>query len=69
MARTKKKLPVDNNLTEVDNVDWKALCQKLQDALAKEMIEVQNLTAERNQLLNDIARQVVVIQYLESKFR
>lgn len=54
---------------DVSKVDWQSVCEKLQDALSKEMIETQRLEQERGQLINDIARQAVIIQYLESKFR
>jgi hypothetical protein len=61
MARTKK--------TEVTTVDFKAVAEKLQAALSKEMIENQAYEKERAQLINEIARQTIIIQYLESKFR
>lgn len=62
-GRPKKSVEVSNK------VDWQSVCEKLQDALSKEMIETQRLEQERGQLINDIARQAVIIQYLESKFR
>ena len=62
-GRPKKSVEVSNK------VDWQNVCEKLQDALSKEMIETQRLEQERGQLINDIARQAVIIQYLESKFR
>ena len=65
MARL-KKAPAIN---QVNEIDWQSICEKLQDALSKEMIETQRLEQERGQLINDIARQVIIIQYLESKFR
>ena len=62
-GRPKKSVEVSNK------VDWQSVCEKLQDALSKEMIETQRLEQERGQLINDIARQAIIIQYLESKFR
>jgi hypothetical protein len=62
-GRPKKSVEVSNQ------IDWQGVCEKLQDALSKEMIETQRLEQERGQLINDIARQAVIIQYLESKFR
>lgn len=62
-GRPKKSVEVSNK------VDWQNVCEKLQDALSKEMIETQRLEQERGQLINDIARQAIIIQYLESKFR
>jgi hypothetical protein len=62
-GRPKKSVEVSNK------VDWQSVCEKLQDALSKEMIETQRLEQERGQFINDIARQAVIIQYLESKFR
>lgn len=62
-GRPKKSVEVSNK------VNWQSVCEKLQDALSKEMIETQRLEQERGQLINDIARQAIIIQYLESKFR
>ena len=69
MARP-KKLNVSNiKLTEpkLRKVDFKDLAQKLQDALAKEITENQQMAANNAQLHAIIARQEVIIQYLESK--
>jgi hypothetical protein len=60
MARPKK--------TAVTTVDFKDVAEKLQAALSKEMIENQALEKERAHLINEIARQTIIIQYLESKF-
>lgn len=71
MARP-KKLPLSNiKLTEpkTRRVDFKELAQKLQDALAKEIAENQQLTQNNVNLHALIARQEVIIQYLESKFK
>jgi hypothetical protein len=71
MARP-KKLPVSNiELKEPKprKVDFKAMAQKLQDALAKEMIENQTMAENNAKLHAIIARQEVIIQYLESKLR
>lgn len=72
MARPKKKLPVSNiKLTEPDTrkINFKELAQKLQDALAKEMIENQTMAENNAKLHTIIARQEVIIQYLENKLR
>jgi hypothetical protein len=61
MARPKK--------TEVAKVDFKAVAEKLQGALSKEMIENQALEKERDNLINELARLTIIIQYLESKFK
>jgi hypothetical protein len=60
MARPKK--------TDVSTLDFKDVAEKLQAALSKEMIENQAYEKERAQLINEIARQTIIIQYLESKF-
>ena len=61
MARTKK--------TPVTEPDFKKLAERLQDALAKEIAENQQLTQNNVNLHSVIARQEVIIQYLESKFK
>jgi len=71
MARP-KKLNVSNiQLKEPKprKVDFKDLAQKLQDALAKEITENQQMAANNANLHALIARQEVIIQYLESKIR
>lgn len=71
MARP-RKLPISNiKLTEpktrVAKVDFKALAEKLQDALAKEIADNQQMAQNNANLHALIARQEVIIQYLESK--
>ena len=69
MARP-KKLPVsDIKLTEPKprKVDFKALAEKLQDALAKEIADNQQMAQNNANLVAHIARLEVIIQYLESK--
>lgn len=71
MARP-RKLPVsDIKLTEpktrVAKIDFKELAQKLQDALAKEIADNQQMAQNNANLHALIARQEVIIQYLESK--
>lgn len=71
MARP-KKLPIsDIKLTEpktrVAKIDFKELAQKLQDALAKEIADNQQMAQNNANLHALIARQEVIIQYLESK--
>lgn len=69
MARP-KKLPVsDIKLTEPKprKVDFKAVAERLQNALAKEMAENQQMAQNNANLHALIARQEVIIQYLESK--
>ena len=62
MARPKKAPPVTQP-------DFKTLAERLQDALAKEIAENQQLTQNNVNLHSIIARQDVIIQYLESKFK
>lgn len=71
MARP-KKLPIsDIKLTEpktrVAKIDFKELAQKLQDALAKEIADNQQMAQNNANLHALVARQEVIIQYLESK--
>lgn len=71
MARPKKLKVADIKLTEPKprKVDFKELAQKLQDALAKEITENQQMAQNNANLHAVIARQEVIIQYLESKLR
>jgi len=48
-------------------VDWEKLCKQLQEALAKEMCENQDLEAERDQLLIEMLELKGVIKYLEKQ--
>ena len=48
-------------------VDWERLCKQLQEALAKEMCENQNLEAERDKLLMEMIELKGVIKYLEKQ--
>ena len=71
MARP-KKLNVSNiELKEPKptKVDFKALAERLQDALAKEIAENQQMANNNAQLHVIIARQDIIIQYLESKVK
>lgn len=61
MARPKK--------TPVTKPDFQNLAERLQDALSKEIAENQQLTQNNVNLHGVIARQEVIIQYLESKFK
>ena len=48
-------------------VDWERLCKQLQEALAKEMCETQDLEAERDKLLMEMIELKGVIKYLEKQ--
>lgn len=48
-------------------VDWERLCKQLQEALAKEMCENQELEAERDRLLMEMIELKGVIKYLEKQ--
>ena len=48
-------------------VDWEKLCKQLQEALAKEMCENQDLEAERDRLLMEMIELKGVIKYLEKQ--
>jgi hypothetical protein len=48
-------------------VDWEKLCKQLQEALAKEMCESQDLEAERDKLLMEMMELKGVIKYLENQ--
>jgi len=48
-------------------VDWERLCKQLQEALAKEMCENQDLEAERDKLLMEMIELKGVIKYLEKQ--
>ena len=48
-------------------VDWEKLCKQLQEALAKEMCETQDLEAERDKLLMEMIELKGVIKYLEKQ--
>lgn len=58
-------------LTEWDfqeqQVDFKELCQKLQEALAKSYVEAEDLERQIAYLRNEVAARDVVIRYLESR--
>ena len=48
-------------------IDWEKLCKQLQEALAKEMCETQDLEAERDKLLMEMIELKGVIKYLEKQ--
>jgi hypothetical protein len=48
-------------------VDFKELCEKLQEALAKSYVEAENLERQIVALRNEVAARDVVITYLESR--
>ena len=48
-------------------VNWERLCKQLQEALAKEMCETQDLEAERDNLLMEMIELKGVIKYLEKQ--
>ena len=61
MARLKKVID--------ETVDLQDLCQKLQNALSKAYVDLEELQQRHNQAVVGIAKQEVIIQYLESKLR
>ena len=48
-------------------VDFKELCEKLQEALAKSYVEAEQLERQVGQLRNEVAARDVIITYLESR--
>ena len=58
---------INEELAKPIPVDWEKLCKQLQEALAKEMCENQNLEAERDQLLIEMLELKGVIKYLEKQ--
>ena len=52
-----------------ETVDLQDLCQKLQNALSKSYVDLEELQQRHNQAVVGIAKQEVIIQYLESKLR
>jgi hypothetical protein len=48
-------------------VDFKELCEKLQEALAKSYVEAEQLERQITVLQNEISARDVVIRYLESR--
>jgi hypothetical protein len=67
MARPKKVTTPVKPVTKP--VDYQELCQKLQAALSKSYVEFDELQKRHNDAVVGIARQEVIIQYLESKFK
>jgi Tfp pilus assembly PilM family ATPase len=67
MARLKKVTTPVKPVTKP--VDYQALCQKLQSALSKSYVDFDELQKRHNDAVVGIARQEVIIQYLESKFK
>ena len=65
-----KKTTVKTRVNPVTKpVDYEALCQKLQAALSKSYVDFDELQKRHNDAVVGIARQEVIIQYLESKFK
>lgn len=60
-----------NTLNEWDaaekKVDFKDLCQKLQNALAKSYVEAENLERTVAYLQNEVSARDIVIRYLEGR--
>jgi cell fate (sporulation/competence/biofilm development) regulator YlbF (YheA/YmcA/DUF963 family) len=50
-----------------NEVDFKDLCQKLQEALAKSYCDYEQLEQNVNYLRNELQARDVVIRYLESR--
>lgn len=50
-------------------VDFKALCQKLQEALAKAYVEAEELERVITHWRNEVGARDIVIRYLESKIK
>ena len=50
-----------------NQVDFKELCQKLQEALAKSYVDAEELETQIAYLRNEVAARDVVIRYLESR--
>ena len=50
-----------------NEVDFKDLCQKLQEALAKSYVEAEELDKQIAYLRNEIAARDIVIRYLECR--
>jgi hypothetical protein len=48
-------------------VDFKELCEKLQEALAKSYVEAEQLERQVGQLRNEVAARDVIINFLESR--
>ena len=48
-------------------VDFKELCEKLQEALAKSYVEAENLERQITYLRSEISARDVIINYLESR--
>jgi hypothetical protein len=67
MARQKKVTTPVKPVTKP--VDYQELCQKLQSALSKSYVDFDELQKRHNDAVVGIARQEVIIQYLESKFK
>lgn len=79
-SKNKKPAPIKNpishfqkTLNEWDfqeqQVDFKELCQKLQEALAKSYVEAEELEKAINYWRNEVAARDIVIRYLESRIK
>jgi hypothetical protein len=58
-----------NRIEKADFVDWHKLCLQLQEGLAKEMRENQDLIKEINDLTVEIHRHQGVIMYLHKQVK
>ena len=58
---------INEELAKPIPVDWEKLCKQLQEALAREMCETQDLEAERDKLLMEMMELKGVIKYLENQ--
>ena len=67
VSKESKKFFGDINEELPMPVDWEKLCKQLQEALAKEMCESQDLEAERDRLLMEMIELKGVIKYLEKQ--
>lgn len=67
-GRPSKKVPQPTIKIEKP-VDFKELCQKLQEALAKSYCDFEQLEQNVNYLRNELQARDVVIRYLESKIK
>jgi hypothetical protein len=58
---------INEELAKPIPVNWEKLCKQLQEALAREMCETQDLEAERDKLLMEMIELKGVIKYLEKQ--
>jgi len=67
-GRPSKKVPQPTIKVEKP-VDFKELCQKLQEALAKSYVEAEELERVITHWRNEVGARDIVIRYLESKIK